>query len=477
MTSLRTTLLVTIGLALAAGGLRFYRLGDWSFAGEELTTLAETDSFFGKTEDKPSSQIYRLPRLIPVSYTILQGGYELFGRDEFGCRVLPALLGTLAVVLVFLGLDGLLGRPTALAVAVLVCLWPEHLFHSQQNRFYIPASLIAWASVLLGAWSVKRKSVCLAALAGLAAAVAVLAHTLLAALFPGLLATTLAAAWAERQPIPWRRLVAISVLGIAILLFGAFYLIHLGLGWNADADWGYSVLHSLQAAVNRAGYPVVLLAVLGGVDALRRRDGQGVVWVIWGGVWAGTALVLPILIYYAPMYTFPLTLGVFVMAGYGVGRVYERLRERDFALAWAWGLAMCALGLPGVISHFADGSRYDFRAASRHIASHWQPGDRVLVGAARNFRHYLPASIPATPLQATVKGLRDALQANPNKRAWLAVRTNRAGQPEALWRSLRRDCVLQTVIRQHRLDYFEYGLEIYLYDPAGERPLAARAWK
>ncbi len=474
MTTPRSTLLIALTLALLAGGLRFYRLGDWSFSGEELTTILESDTLFGTTRFGPSSQIYRLPRLIPLSHTLLQGGYLLFGRDEFGCRVLPALLGTLCVVLVFLGLDRLLGRPAALATAVLVCLWPEHLFHSQQNRFYIPASLFAWASLLLGAWSVKRQYTALAALAGVTAALAVLAHTLLAALFPGLLATTAAAAWAERQPVPWRRLIAIGVPGVAILLFGAIHLARLGLGWNANADWGYSVAHSVQAAVNRAGYPVVLLAALGAVDALRRRDGLGVVWVTWAGVWAGAALVLPVLIYYAPMYNFPLTAGVFVLAGYGVGRVYERLRERDAAVACGWVAVVCALGLPGVVSHFADGSRYDFRTAGHYIAARWRPGDRVLLGSANNLRHYLPPAIKATPVSVTADGLRRALRERPTERAWLVVHTNRAGKSEPLWRSLRHGCTLQTVIRQPRLDYFDYGLEIYLYDPCGEPPLAAR---
>lgn len=57
-----------------------------------------------------ASQLYRLPRMIPVSYSLLWIGYELFGRDEFGSRVMPALLGTLQVPLVYVFLRPLAGR-------------------------------------------------------------------------------------------------------------------------------------------------------------------------------------------------------------------------------------------------------------------------------------------------------------------------------------------------------------------------------
>ena len=59
-------LAIALGLAFLAGGLRFYRLGDWPFYGDELATFTEVDSLFGSAEVAANSQAYRLPRLIPV---------------------------------------------------------------------------------------------------------------------------------------------------------------------------------------------------------------------------------------------------------------------------------------------------------------------------------------------------------------------------------------------------------------------------
>src|SRR3954451_8008525 len=91
-----------LGLLLLAGGLRFYRLGEWSLAGDETATFEEVDSLFQRLPAASNGQIDNLPRLIPLAHATLDLGYQAFGRSEWGCRVLPALLGTLNVGLFYL---------------------------------------------------------------------------------------------------------------------------------------------------------------------------------------------------------------------------------------------------------------------------------------------------------------------------------------------------------------------------------------
>ena len=97
----KSGVLIALGLAVLAGGLRFYRLGDWPFRGDELATLQEWTAWVHGAPLDPGSQTYRLPRLLPLSYGFYSLGYELFGQDEFASRVCPALLGTLYVLLAF----------------------------------------------------------------------------------------------------------------------------------------------------------------------------------------------------------------------------------------------------------------------------------------------------------------------------------------------------------------------------------------
>jgi hypothetical protein len=119
MASVNNRLIISTALVLTllAGGLRFYRLGAWPFFGDELATFNEAHAFLADSSDQEDSQITRISRLIPLSYLVHNAGYVLFGRDEFGSRAMMAFLGSLQVVLVYVGLVGPLGFPTALASA------------------------------------------------------------------------------------------------------------------------------------------------------------------------------------------------------------------------------------------------------------------------------------------------------------------------------------------------------------------------
>ena len=61
-----------------AGTLRFYRLGDWPFAGDETATLSEERSLFAGGDLSGDDQTYRLARVIPLSYVFQHTSMTLF---------------------------------------------------------------------------------------------------------------------------------------------------------------------------------------------------------------------------------------------------------------------------------------------------------------------------------------------------------------------------------------------------------------
>src|ERR1700741_308848 len=122
MSDKRALLVICLALGLLSASLRFFCLGAWPFAGDELATLAEAQSLVTQLDGPPTSQLDRIPRLLAPSSGLHYVAHELFGRDEFGAGVLAALLGTLHVLLVFLLLDKPLVRVPALATALLIAL-------------------------------------------------------------------------------------------------------------------------------------------------------------------------------------------------------------------------------------------------------------------------------------------------------------------------------------------------------------------
>lgn len=456
---------LALALLVLSLGLRLYKLGDWPFAGDELTTLAEMRTLFGpeaQTSD-PQSQVYRMPRVLPVAHSIVYLGATAFGTDEWGSRFIMALLGGVIVPVVFLLLAKTASTAAAFATAVMIALWPEHLYHSQQLRFYMAAFVFATPSLLCGAIALQRRSVSWMTAACILAVVALLSHTVTGAVLGVLLAGVLVQAMVERRRPDIRML---ALVGLATVCSGLFVLIHvlpLLRGWNSDAEWGYSMPHAVLAAVNMLGWPTVVLATLGILASVAQRTAVGWYWMLSITAFAVVVIVLPLAITYNPMYPFPLAIGVFVAAGHFVGTVHERLYRTLPWAAVAWLPLACLLTLPSVASHYVDGSRADMRTAARFIEQHWQDGDCVASHSIGTFTYYAPDCQPLVPitranaLETAKKLTRD------NGRLWIVLRSGRGGLPVDCRQWLGTHCSHPLHVCKRRFDYLDYCVDVYLF--------------
>jgi hypothetical protein len=458
----KSWLIPCLGLLLLAGGLRFYRLGDWSLAGDETATFEEVDSLLTHPPTVLKDQIDSLPRLIPLAHGTLFVGYQLFGRSDFGCRVLPALLGAMNVALLYLLLRGPLGEMPALASALFFALWPEHIFHSQENRFYIPAEFISSLCMASGALAAQRRSLGWMAIACLSAFLAILFHTTLGLLQIGLVISfTVANIW-DHRPGAWFLLGLILVTSIGSRFLFTGYLMPIYRSWNFGSGWGYGPIQAVLASVVQLGLPVVLLAMLGAIFAIHERSPQGYYWVVWAGLWATVCLFLPRMMIYQPSYAFAFAPPVCVLAGLAVARIYEALKPVAPVAAVAWFGLVFLLNAPSVLSHYVDGSRHDFRSAAWYVADHFREGDRIAAISPALLSYYTPICHDAIPLTSWhPQPDLEAAAAKPG-RLWIVLGSSRSGKGQELTRWLSEHARLRAQFRKTRLDYYEYSVEVYL---------------
>jgi len=275
--------------------------------------------------------------------------------------------------------------------------------------------------------------------------------------------------------------ITVAAMGFAIGVFALIYLVPLMRGWNGSEGWGYSPGHAALAAINQIGWPVALLALLGVVCVLEKSQEQGWYWMVWVGLWAGASIVLPVIVVFHPAYLFPFSPGVISLAGIAAGRIYESLspeaggetscgaRGLRFRTGLTAMLGMVVVGgfnLPGLISHFQDGSRHDFRTAARFIANHWQEGDRIASISPVLLGHYAQVCRSATglanwnPLPELQK-----LSTAPD-RLWIVIPSDRGGKTETVRQWLSDHCSQALEIHRKRLDYRDFVVEVYLYHPS-----------
>ncbi len=320
--------------------------------------------------------------------------------------------------------------------------------------------------MLLGAVGVQRRSLAWMAATCVVGLAALFVHTILLLLLPGLLLTLLLLAWIQNDRQLLRQAL---VVGVTLVVACAIYLCYtrpMLAGWNSSETWSYSPLKSLLASVYKLGWPVALLAGLGAVVALVGRQEQERYWLIWGGLWLVGCLLLPLLLRHHPAYSFPLTLGVLVLAGVGVWHLYHRLAEQSPLLGLVWVGVACLLNLPSLASHYLDGSCSNYRAAAAHLRNHWQPGDRVLATSPDLLRYYLdgvaePGWLELYDTSRSLEQLKQHLQ-QPG-RLWLVVNHGRANRPAGLLDWLGKHCTRELDLAVVRLDAFEYTTTVYLH--------------
>jgi 4-amino-4-deoxy-L-arabinose transferase-like glycosyltransferase len=110
-----------IAVILLAGCLRFFRLGEWSLWGDEIFSLgSKPDGFVQSTTTQ-----------------LIHWATALLGTSEWSARLVPALIGTVSIVLLYFPIRKLFGVPVAMLSSALLAVSPWHIYWSQNARFYV----------------------------------------------------------------------------------------------------------------------------------------------------------------------------------------------------------------------------------------------------------------------------------------------------------------------------------------------------
>jgi hypothetical protein len=361
-------------LALLLGLLRFWRLGEWSFWGDEIYTIA--DWRFNLDRGK----IWNPLGYLAIQWTAQRAGE---GIDEFGVRLLPALCGWACIPLSWWAFRRCLGDRRAALVALLLAVSSWHIYWSQSARFYTMAmmvSLIGSGVILRGLWGDGRRRVLLGlAVVALAAAF----HPTAAFVAFGLcLAPWLATFRGRDVPKGFRR--GALAIGLLALVGGL-----LASGWLS----GSLVNHLHQKGIDDllAG-PVHFLftcgffftpllcvaAVVGALWAWKVRDSRGIlaVGVCLAGL--GGALAISPFGKMSAQYAFCLLPWVLVVAVAPIQSLLERRDGRFLAGAWVILLTLPAAANSFLYLTARGGERPRWRDAYTWIDERRGPGDLIM---------------------------------------------------------------------------------------------------
>ncbi|MFH1487263.1 MAG: flippase activity-associated protein Agl23 [Chloroflexota bacterium] len=245
----------------------------------------------------------------PLVALLTTGAFLLFGDNDFIARIVPTLMGTALIGLMW-PLRGMMGRGGALTAAFLIAFSPSFIFYSRFLSGDICAATLALLLVVLvNDWMQSRSRRTLLGASGVLALLlgcggAAVWYLLI---FGAYVAVALALGWWERdlraaiQATPRQTLLqaVLLCLGVFSLVGVGLFLHPTGLGLPALTEW------IGQFRIASAGLPwyyhlltlvayepmVTVFGILGAVYLLRRRGGETdfcrflVFWAVLGLVW------------------------------------------------------------------------------------------------------------------------------------------------------------------------------------------------
>jgi mannosyltransferase len=481
---IRHEYLLLAAVTLLAAGLRFYRLGEWSFWIDEIITVTAS----AYIADWPLTRL-------PLNLVFTRVALELFGTAEWSARLAPALAGVLAVPALYVLSRRLFGPAVALTAAVFLALSPWHLFWSQNARFYTLLLLFYNAGLLLFliSWREKRP---VYALLGFFLLVVAARERSTAFFFVPVLVAYLAYLWltAPGRQLAINRRLLLPMFGL-VAAFGVYDLSLMLLdrdGSLTASIWrtfvGSQNQNPLRLALSIAfqiGAPLLCLAAVGGLSLLRpgaRGRGQGaegrghdsgwiaaivgrvrrvdpaVAFVVTGAVLPPLLLVLlSLFMFTVDRYVF-MTLPFWCLLAALALKALAGSHGRRLAAALLLVLVLISVGQLVLYYQFQNGNRPAWRQAMAVVAQRWAPGDRVLSTTPRVAQYYLGDEV------RDINNFQPQLIQSHQGRTWFIIDDSLGWVKPALHDWIRQNATLVEVL-DVALPGKSLAIRVYLYEP------------
>jgi hypothetical protein len=225
-----------------------------------------------------------------------------------------------------------------------------------------------------------------------------------------------------------------------------FYLRPIISGWSTTGN-PTQVLVSFGAY---AGVPTLALGALGGWLVLARRTSrEPALW--WALVFVGSLCMFQLSSFsWNPRYFVFFLPPLWFLAAEAVHAVGNRLGAGSRAAVWYGCVAV--LLAPSMLSHYADGSRHDYRSAAAAVVAAVREGEPILSDDAETITYYLPDDL------IDRLHVRTKVRVPPTSDFLLVTRAN-AWTPLPRYGSRRVDVLAE--IAHRRLDQFSHVVRVF----------------
>jgi uncharacterized membrane protein len=442
-----------LGIIIAiAAVLRFYKLGDWSFWGDEAFTIS------GK-EDGFNFSVWRRS----LATDLIRFSTASFGISEWSARLFPTLIGILTIPLIYFPIRRLFDKQTALLTALLLAISPWHLYWSQNARFYTLLLLFYSLGLLFFhiAMEEDRPWLLLGSLVlfGFAAR-----ERLIALFFVPVLATYVILIWLlpfeKPKGLNLRNLILfLSPVVLAAIFFAGPYVANLGGWFEGFGRINTSPFWILAGTVYYINLPTVIIALFGCLYLLIRKNRSALLLGINSILPLGAIAALSLFQYAANRYVFISLITWLILGAVAIRELFKNTEGIGRILVTGVLAIIILVPLSEDVLYFQyqNGNRDNWKAAFEYIETHREDGDIILSPNTDVSNYYMEE-------ETRYLGSWDPSSFHEQSRVWIIEDLNIAElQPQIIpWL---RENTVEKANFDVNVQARNFKMRVYLYDP------------
>ncbi|MCA9927855.1 MAG: glycosyltransferase family 39 protein [Anaerolineales bacterium] len=387
MGSNRTYQLVILAFITAiAAGLRFYKLGEWGFWGDEYITVRKALDVFG-------GGITRQSPFMLSTHLVLNS----LGVSEWSARLVSTIVGIITIPIFFLLVKRLFDVHVAVIAALFLAIAPWHIYWSQNARFYTTMLLFYTAALLFFHWALEenRRSFMIVSLLffGLAAFERLLAGFLVP-IFIGYIILLKIGRFSLPKGLNWRNLAIyfvpglIGVVGIVLATptFQDAERAARSFGFtNANPFW------IVSGVLYYVGIPFVCMSLFGAFSLILQRNRIGLLLSVAATVPTAVLMITSLIQYTANRYAFVSLTAIIILAAYAVNELLIQMPSEGKIFAVGAFVILLAVSVSDNVLYyqFQHGNRDNWKDAFALVSSQYQEGDQIITANRALADYYL----------------------------------------------------------------------------------------
>ena len=450
---------VLLGLVvLVASALRFYKLGAWSFWGDEYITVANALDVF-------DGGIWRNSPSILATHVVL----NILGVSEWSARLVAAIVGILSVPVLYFLVKRVFDPVVAPFASFLLAVSPWHLYWSQNARFYTTLLLFYTIALLLFYLGMEEDRPWYLVFSLLFLGLAVYERLIAAFLGIILIAYIVLIKLLRFESPPGLRLANLALF-FGPGLLGAVFLTLTTPSIRDPSRWissfGFvnnSPFWILGGVIFYVGIPLICMGMVGALSLLLKRSRIALLLTLAAIVPIVSIMMIALVQYSANRYVFVSLTSIIILASLATKELlWQALKgSRLVAIGAVLILVLMPMGDNMLYYQYQNGNRDNWKAAFAFITKQKAAGD-IVVTANRSLANYYLKEETVGMQSLEILGLEHAIDGK--RRTWFVLDITAAdkGPTVSRWAQLNAQYVGSFDVT---FSARTFPMRVYLYDP------------